>query len=67
MRPPRAGWSPQGRRGVKPEDLDVLIERPIKQLVTGSRGAYRILCVEQKPMSVQSEFKVLALAEDNQP
>ena len=48
---PPASWSPrpQGCRGY--EDLpDVTLERCIKQVATGSKGLYRFLLVEQKPM-----------------
>jgi jumonji domain-containing protein 2 len=59
-----AGWTP--RRGGY-DDVDVRIERCIKQVATGSRGLYRFLLVEQKPMMSKTDFAPLALAAENQP
>ncbi|GFR48996.1 hypothetical protein Agub_g11015 [Astrephomene gubernaculifera] len=59
------GWTP--RRQGYPDDLDFTIERPIRQHVTGSRGLFRGLYIEQKPMSLRHDFRPMALAPDNQP
>lgn len=48
---PPAGWSPRPAGCRSYEELpDVTIERCIKQVATGSKGLYRFLLVEQKPM-----------------
>jgi jumonji domain-containing protein 2 len=62
---PPAGWTP--RKEGYPEDMDCRIERCIKQVATGSRGLYRFLLLEQKPMSLKDDFRPEALADDNQP
>ncbi len=42
------------------------ISRAIRQHATGGKGVYRMVYVEQKPMSV-AEFKAMALDKDNLP
>eukprot|EP00798_Chlamydomonas_sp_ICE-L_P002219 gene2219-33779_t len=59
------GWNP--RKAGYGEDLDFQIDRCIKQVATGSKGLYRFLLVEQKPMSLKDDFKPIALAPENQP
>ncbi|EFJ44031.1 Jumonji domain-containing protein [Volvox carteri f. nagariensis] len=59
------GWSP--RRQGYPDDLDFNIERPIRQHATGSRGLYRGLYIEEKPMSLSRDFRPQALAPENLP
>ncbi|GIL44927.1 hypothetical protein Vafri_2378 [Volvox africanus] len=54
--PPR-GWRP--RRTPFPDLRKVQINVPIRQHVFGTKGAYRCLFVEQKPMSV-ADFKLAA-------
>ena len=65
---PPAGWSPRPKGSRQYEqDPDFTIERCIKQVATGSRGLYRFLLVEQKPMSLKETFQPHAMSEDNQP
>lgn len=52
-RPPICVPRPQGYA----DDLDFHIERPIRQHATGSRGLYRGLYIEEKPMSLAQQFK----------
>lgn len=59
---PPAGWTP--RRAGYNNRWDVTIDRPIKQHATGTRGLYRTLLVEQKPMSARNDFQALAEAEE---
>ena len=59
-----AGWTP--RRGGY-DDVNVRIERCIKQVATGTRGLYRFLLVEQKPMMSKDDFMPMAMAAENQP
>ncbi|GLI59739.1 hypothetical protein VaNZ11_001689, partial [Volvox africanus] len=59
------GWSPR-RQGYS-DDLDFIIERPIRQHATGSRGLYRGLYIEETPLSLRRGFRPLALAPENQP
>ncbi|GLI64915.1 hypothetical protein VaNZ11_008308 [Volvox africanus] len=54
--PPR-GWRP--RRTPFPDLRKVQINVPIRQHVFGTKGAYRCLFVEQKPMTV-ADFKLAA-------
>jgi hypothetical protein len=62
---PPESWTP--RRGGYPDNLDLTIERPIRQHATGSRGLYRALYIEQKPLNLASEFRPQALEKDNMP
>lgn len=62
---PPESWTP--RRGGYPDNLDLLIERPIRQHATGSRGLYRALYIEQKPLRLADEFRPQALEKDNMP
>ena len=62
---PPESWVP--RRGGYPDNLDLTIERPIRQHATGSRGLYRALYIEQKPLNLASEFRPQALEKDNMP
>ncbi|GIL53254.1 hypothetical protein Vafri_8903 [Volvox africanus] len=59
------GWSPR-RQGYS-DDLDFIIERPIRQHATGSRGLYRGLYIEETPLSLRRGFRPQALAPENQP
>ena len=59
---PPKGWTP--RRGGYGGKWDVAIDRPIKQHATGTRGLYRTLLVESRPMGGNSSFKAAALAEE---
>ncbi|KAG2450697.1 hypothetical protein HYH02_004535 [Chlamydomonas schloesseri] len=54
---PPKGWKP--RRAPFPDLRNVQINVPIRQNAFGTKGAYRCVLVEQKPMSV-AEFKVTA-------
>eukprot|EP00198_Chlamydomonas_reinhardtii_P002200 XP_001691536.1 predicted protein [Chlamydomonas reinhardtii] len=58
---PPKGWKP--RRAPFPDLRNVQINVPIRQNAFGTRGAYRCVLVEQKPMSV-AEFKVTADEEE---
>lgn len=60
-----ASWTP--RKHGYPDDLDLTIDRPIRQHATGSRGLYRMLLIEGKPMSLRDDFRPLALDKDNCP
>lgn len=62
---PPAEWQP--RKDGYPDTLDLTIERPIRQHATGTRGLYRALLVEAKPMSLRDEFRPSALDKDNLP
>ena len=62
---PPKGWTP--RKQGYTDRLDVEIPRPIRQHATGTRGVYRTLLVEGKPMSVREEFRPLATAKENLP
>ncbi|GAX80508.1 hypothetical protein CEUSTIGMA_g7946.t1 [Chlamydomonas eustigma] len=64
---PPVSWNPRLSDITYESEPDVTIERCIKQVATGSRGLYRFLLVEQKPMSLKDTFMPHALAEDNQP
>jgi len=62
---PPPDWTPC--KAGYPDTMDGRIERCIKQVATGSRGLFRFLLVEQKPMSLLKDFRPEALAADNQP
>jgi jumonji domain-containing protein 2 len=55
-----------GRRTPLPDFDDVVIQTPIKQMVFGTRGAFRSMLIEQKPMTV-NEYKALAESENHRP
>ncbi|KAG2489039.1 hypothetical protein HYH03_012477 [Edaphochlamys debaryana] len=59
---PPKGWKP--RRAPFPDLRQVTINVPIRQHVFGTKGAYRCLLVEQKPLSV-ADFKLAAEEEAN--
>ncbi len=61
--PPRT-WSPRTKPFPNLSKID--ISCPIKQLVFGTRGAYRCLLIEQKPLTA-GEFKKLAEDDDHKP
>ena len=52
---PPTGWTPRSA-GYK-DDLDIIIPRPIRQNVTGGRGIFRGIMVEEKPMSLNNQFR----------
>lgn len=58
--PPR-GWKPTS---AKYENMNFEVPKPIKQHVTGSKGIYQSVHVEQKGMSLQ-EFKAMANLKEN--
>lgn len=62
---PPPGWTPR-KKGYS-DDLDLTIDRAIRQHATGKRGLYRALYLEQHAMSLKTEFKPIALDKENQP
>ncbi|KAF6261711.1 JmjC domain, hydroxylase-domain-containing protein [Scenedesmus sp. NREL 46B-D3] len=61
---PPEGWRPRRAPIPKLEKLD--IHCPIKQLVFGTRGSYRCMLVEQKPLTAH-EFREIAEEEGRLP
>lgn len=61
---PPEGWTPRpdGYSGLD----DIVIPKPIRQLVTGSKGIFQAVHMEKKSM-VLSEFRELANSPENQP
>mmetsp|Transcript_19607 Transcript_19607/g.54505 ORF Transcript_19607/g.54505 Transcript_19607/m.54505 type:complete len:625 (-) Transcript_19607:134-2008(-) len=63
---PPKGWSPRMDSPSLEELGDIEIQTPIRQHAFGTRGTYRCLLVEQKPLKV-SEFKAISDSEEHQP
>jgi jumonji domain-containing protein 2 len=61
---PPKGWCASKKEGEP--DLDLTIPRPIRQHVTGKRGLYRSLLVEQKSMPLR-EFRPQAVEDPSIP
>ena len=53
---PPKGWVPQ-LHGY--DEIDLMIPKPIYQMIEGSKGVYKLHCTEQKALSVK-EFEHLA-------
>lgn len=62
---PPPGWTPR-RQGYS-KRLEFDIPQPIRQIATGSKGLYRLLLVQNKPLSLVNDFRPLATHEDNVP
>ncbi|KAK9828707.1 hypothetical protein WJX72_001637 [[Myrmecia] bisecta] len=59
-------WTPR-KAGYDDDNIECEIPRPIRQHATGTRGLYRTLLVEAKPMSLLKDFKPLATHKHNLP
>ena len=59
---PPKGWTP--RKAGYGGGWDVPIQRPIRQHATGTRGLYRTLLIETRPLTGNGTFKAAALAEE---
>mmetsp|Transcript_13231 Transcript_13231/g.37339 ORF Transcript_13231/g.37339 Transcript_13231/m.37339 type:complete len:202 (-) Transcript_13231:1368-1973(-) len=62
---PPINWTP--RMAGYNDELDFTIPRPIRQNVTGGRGIFRTILVEEKPMSVKTDFRPMAMLPENNP
>ena len=63
---PPKGWSPRLDESALAGLDDMEIVTPIKQHAFGTRGTYRCLLMEQKPMKV-SDFKAISDSEEHSP